>query len=338
MRVSDEVNQTVFDDEMLERVYFCPYCYNKDSNKEVSGVKDYFFEIWDGEFDFLRCLNCNALWMASRPQDKYVELAYEDYYTHDQTNRDDSRNANIFKNTLRDGYVRNQYGRKHGFLDSFCAAAYQALSPNLVDTRISYRFAPRAPCSILDFGCGGGHFLRKMRSLGNEVVGIDFDRVVIERLQEEGIEAFLIAELDWLLDNYRFDLIALGHVIEHIPNPGETIAKLAASLNEDGLIYIEAPNASATGLEIFGKYWRGLEAPRHFGVPSLKSLELVCNKAGLQIDGQFIPGHARRWVWEESLGAVPKNERASFEIACRQAPPETEANAEFLAVTARKPQ
>jgi 2-polyprenyl-3-methyl-5-hydroxy-6-metoxy-1,4-benzoquinol methylase len=44
--------------------------------------------------------------------------------------------------------------------------------------------------------------------------------------------------------NERFDLISLFHVLEHLPNPVQSLQAIASKLSRDGLLYIEVPNAT----------------------------------------------------------------------------------------------
>ncbi|HEX8852159.1 MAG TPA: class I SAM-dependent methyltransferase, partial [Pyrinomonadaceae bacterium] len=73
-----------------------------------------------------------------------------------------------------------------------------------------------------------------------------------------------------------YDVIALWHVVEHLPDPLETLAAAAARLNPGGLLVVAAPNPSAFQFRVLGRYWTHVDAPRHvFLIPSELLVERV---------------------------------------------------------------
>ena len=80
-----------------------------------------------------------------------------------------------------------------------------------------------------------------------------------------------------------FDHITLVHVLEHVPNPLDLLARLFAWLKPVGTLFVEPPNADATGPAILDQYWRGLEAPRHFALPTRGALTGALEHAGFAI-------------------------------------------------------
>lgn len=143
-----------------------------------------------------------------------------------------------------------------------------------------------------------------------------------------------VAQQPW---DGAFDHITLAHVLEHVPDPLGLLAEFFAWLKPGGTLFIEVPNADATGLAIFGRYWRGLEAPRHFTLPTQAALTGALIRAGFAIARQDVDPFVRGWMWEKSLSMCPKKEFAALKDAMHAAPPETPANAEFLTLVVRKP-
>jgi 2-polyprenyl-3-methyl-5-hydroxy-6-metoxy-1,4-benzoquinol methylase len=72
-----------------------------------------------------------------------------------------------------------------------------------------------------------------------------------------------------------YDVIALWHVIEHLPNPWVTLDAIVASLNPGGVLVIAAPNPDAFQFKILGRYWPHVDAPRHV---MLIPFKLIINK------------------------------------------------------------
>jgi SAM-dependent methyltransferase len=156
-------------------------------------------------------------------------------------------------------------------------------------------------------------------------------------LAQRGIaidDAATLADDQW---HEAFDHITLAHVLEHVPDPAALLRRLFGWLKPGGTLFIEVPNADATGLGIFGRYWRGLEAPRHFSLPSRASTVAALEREGFKLVRQHINNSARQRVWELSLGICPAENRAQVEAMIASAPNETEASAEFLTFVAQRP-
>lgn len=322
--------------DRLETVTCCPYCKSVKYTQSVDDVLDFFFASGEGRFSFVRCCDCNALWLQQRPSAEHIGHAYAQYYTHGQSESKQTGGLEAVKQRLRQAYANCKFGRSTGAADRLGAWLYKQMAPDTRDTDFSYRFAPPAPAKILDYGCGGGGYLRMMRKLGYDVYGVDFDPVVVTGLKQSGITTLFPDEMADDCWTGEFEFITLGHVIEHVTQPTALLLRLSNMLRPGGTLYLEAPNAQATGLDIFGRYWRGLEAPRHFAIPSADSLAHAFKAAGLTVIDRHVPGFARKVIWEESMKVVPKSEAAGIANLQEQAPTETYESAEYLAVLARK--
>jgi SAM-dependent methyltransferase len=103
---------------------------------------------------------------------------------------------------------------------------------------------------LLDFGCGNGAFLIEAARIGFEAVGVEPDpdtRAVAQ--QNSGCPVLSIEEV--ISSEQHFDVIHLGDVLEHLPNPAGTLRQLETLLNRDGVFFIEGPleeNASLVRL------------------------------------------------------------------------------------------
>jgi SAM-dependent methyltransferase len=83
--------------------------------------------------------------------------------------------------------------------------------------------------------------------------------------------------------NTKFDVIILSHVIEHLPDPYGLIKDLKNLCTSKGRVIITTPNAKSLCALIFGRYWRGLEPPRHFNIFTRESLIELLENSGYQI-------------------------------------------------------
>lgn len=136
---------------------------------------------------------------------------------------------------------------------------------------------------LLDFGCGGGFFLRICRALGAEVQGIEPSPHGAELTRKQGIPVFE-GTLDQFLEAHpgeRFDVITASHVIEHVPDPIRTLAGLRTLLAPDGYMTIAVPNAASTFALRLGAVWHNTDLPFHLHQFSPASMTQAAMRAGL---------------------------------------------------------
>lgn len=100
------------------------------------------------------------------------------------------------------------------------------------------------PNRILDFGASTGVLLKKFQEkFGSEVIGVEPDDAYRAYATKTGIKMY--NSLDGLLEvqNGKFDLVSLSHVLEHLKNPVGILKTIKSKLLvEDGLLLIEVPN------------------------------------------------------------------------------------------------
>lgn len=319
----------------LERCTQCLFCGSSKFQREYEAVRDLFFAADQGDFSYLRCQDCQSLWLETRPAGARLAKAYSSYYTHAEPRPAVTRTG--LKSLRWSGYVRSRFAAKSSLMDDLIAKGAQLAGLDNSYIEESYRFAPKAPAKILDYGCGSGEYLLLMQPLGYSVQGAEFDPHLLTELSHRGIKITDVTTIDEKQWDDQFDHITLSHVLEHVPNPQALLHRLARWLKPGGTLFVEVPSADATGLRIFNAYWRGLEAPRHFSLPSRAAIVAALEQTGLVLERQRISITARLFLWADSLKAVPVSDAPQFEAAIAAAPAETYDNAEFLTFVARKP-
>jgi len=95
--------------------------------------------------------------------------------------------------------------------------------------------------SVLDFGCGEGSFLIKIKDYAADIIGIELQESFIKNLSDKGISAYRC--LDSIPDE-SVDTIFLFHVFEHLPDPLSTISELKMKLKKGGVLVLEVPHAN----------------------------------------------------------------------------------------------
>ncbi len=264
----------------IEDIPFCPL---DGSAGEIylDSVLDIFFatpELWS----YRRHSLTGHLWLDRRPSEESFSEIYQNYYTHEGKNNQVQNNTNLWNRVSR--IILSQ---KLGYPKILNASIKERLMSRFPTMSTSaqlevFQISGNECGTLLDFGCGDGSFMEFMRSFGWAVYGIEPDSA---RSVADSRSKCVYQSIQDLVNNVdvKFDVIILSHVIEHLPDPYSLIKELKKLCTNKGRVIITTPNATSLGASIFGRYWRGLEPPRHFNIFTKKSLIEVLEKSGYQI-------------------------------------------------------
>jgi 2-polyprenyl-3-methyl-5-hydroxy-6-metoxy-1,4-benzoquinol methylase len=116
---------------------------------------------------------------------------------------------------------------------------------------------------VLDVGCSSGYLARPLAERGNTMVGIELDPEAA-RAAEEFCERVLVGDVETMelpLEPGSFDVVLGGDVIEHLRDPGATLARLRPFLRPGGRIVLSTPNIAnwAIRLSLLSGRWRYTE-------------------------------------------------------------------------------
>ncbi len=139
--------------------------------------------------------------------------------------------------------------------------------------RLIERF--KAGGSILDVGCASGAFLQVARGHGWRTFGVELNHELVKIGQRKtGIEIFNGRLEDANIPRASYDVVTMFDVIEHLPQPVNTLRIIHSILNDNGLLVINFPDAdSFTAIGLVGIWWFCLEDHLYyFGVPNLSLL------------------------------------------------------------------
>jgi SAM-dependent methyltransferase len=224
----------------LETMPACPVCGGQSARPT--------FAVEGLESRLLTCVGCGLGRLLPQPDPDQLRSFYPPEYYGD---------AGAKFSTLAELLVRVVAARRARFL---C----RGLSPG---------------ARVLDVGCGRGVLLSELADRGLEVHGLEVSEAAVVgadprtririawRLAEAGYPS------DW------FDRVVLWHVLEHLPDPRETLDEIRRILKPGGRVVVAVPNFSSLQARWAGPDWFHLDLPRHlfhFPLPALRRLLTDC--------------------------------------------------------------
>jgi SAM-dependent methyltransferase len=231
----------------------CPIC-DADHYQRIETARDRLLGI-PGEFQMVRCLECGGVYL--NPQPTTDEILH--YYPADY-----------------ESYAGARVDELSGL--QRLSVAYGLYKRRRAVTR--YVSAGR----LLEVGCATGAFLNTMRAAGDwEVYGVDISEHAVTYARERlGLNVFLgqLAEAQFPAD--YFDAVVMWDVLEHLPNPKAALGEVRRVLKDGGWLIFRVPNLDSWDAKLFGPYWAGFDAPRHFTTFSMATVRRLLEAVGFQ--------------------------------------------------------
>lgn len=265
----------------------CPLC-GQLGKPLYSDLKDQLFGA-PGIWQLAKCSErqCGLIWMDPMPLAEDLDKAYQSYYTHNchacESPKSLLKRAYI---AIKDNYLASRYGYHAGTKRGISSCLgwllyFFPIRRGGVDGEV--RCLPARPGGrLLDIGCGSGEWLAKMRGLGWEVRGLDFDAEAVAVAARRGLAVDHGSLEAMHYADESFDAITLNHVIEHLPDPLMTLVECYRILKPGGHLMVATPNSDSLGHLLFKKAWRGLETPRHLHLFNSKSMRASLKRAGFR--------------------------------------------------------
>lgn len=293
----------------LEAVPVCPLCGAAERSLAHSGLRDYFFESAPGSWSMYQCRQCESGYLDPRPNNQTISLAYRRYYTHQPYDSFPKGLRRVW-HALREDYLQAVFGvrSEHALWPGRWLLRLFPIGRRGLDAALARNLEPppMAGGRLLDVGCGNGNFIEFAQRAGWQAAGVDNDPVAVATARVRGLNV-VEGTLD-LLDGESacYDRITLSHVLEHVFDPWDMLARCHRLLKPGGVLWLETPNTNARGHSVFGPYWRGLEPPRHLQLFSRAPLRDKLVEFGfVDIEDRF-SSFATAAMWRESQEIMKK--------------------------------
>jgi SAM-dependent methyltransferase len=136
---------------------------------------------------------------------------------------------------------------------------------------------------FLDVGVANGGLAGVAMDFGFRAWGLDVHPAYADTVRRLGVEFLLGDMATYDFGEQRFDVIALGDVIEHVPDPHAVLARVTGILRPGGLIWLSTPNYEGVWTRALwdkDPMWKEGEHLHYF---CLRSLVRLLNDHGLRI-------------------------------------------------------
>jgi SAM-dependent methyltransferase len=151
------------------------------------------------------------------------------------------------------------------------------------------------PRTLLDYGCGGGAFIRRAIARGWNAQGFEPGRRGREACLRGGLE---VAERVEQLPEVQFSAVTLHHVFEHLQDHAAILKGIQRVLAPGGLLFIEVPNVRSLRARLstpwsirklrFDERHRAF--PIHLSYFDSRTLRHLLERSGWSVVNEFTAG------------------------------------------------
>lgn len=264
----------------------CDLC-GKDNPTVILRGKDLYNKL-PGEFKLVKCQECGFVYTNPRPYGEELSKYYPNeagYFVPTLPKEGpakDNKPMHVFRNKVLAAYMGYVHLTNVGFLEKLALFPLYVIKRRLwlIDGLPRYQKKGR----LLEIGCSYGSYLKEMKDLGWEVVGIEPKSEAAEFGNKElGVRIYNGGFDDTEIDE-KFDVIAMRMALEHFPSPSRALQKARRLLKEEGQLIIIIPDFSGIEYKLFRQYCYGLHLPAHLNQFTPLIISRYCQKYGFKID------------------------------------------------------
>ena len=138
---------------------------------------------------------------------------------------------------------------------------------------------------LLDLGCAYGFFLKEAAKRHFEILGIELAEDAAESCRQAGLNVLSgIADEANMTRIGEVDVITMFDVIEHLPQPRESLALCVRYLKPGGVIVITTGDFASLAARWAGSKWRLMTPPQHLWFFTKESLRRMATTLGLTME------------------------------------------------------
>jgi len=263
------------------------------------GLRDRHFGV-EGTWRIQQCPDCDRYWLDPTPGPGALQASYLDYYTHGEGDEAPAGFEPWLKRAVP--AARLGYADRASALSRLGGVLVSSFAPlRTIGERAVLWLSGSSRGRLLDVGCGSGELLVRMRDLGWQVAGVELDAEAarVARVRAGGAPVYqTVAEAG----EGRYDAVVLDHVLEHLPDAGETLRACRRALRPGGRLVLATPNPASAARERFGASWLHWDPPRHLELRGERALAKLVGESGLELERIFSCAGSAHFVWSASRG------------------------------------
>ena len=233
----------------METIDQCPLCRSTTSSVALTTID---YTVSREHFSIRECAVCGFHFTSPRPEQSAIGKYYlsEEYISH-------AAKATGVKDRIYHLVRRRAIRSKHKLIQKYHAAG-----------------------SVLDVGCGTGDFLAYVQGRGYSTVGVEVSPEARSIAAAKGLN---VAEtLESIPAKGQFELITMWHVLEHVPDPINTLEQLYERSTENVLLVIAVPDHASWDSGHYGAGWAAWDVPRHLSHFRREDMKLLFQKTGFE--------------------------------------------------------
>jgi 2-polyprenyl-3-methyl-5-hydroxy-6-metoxy-1,4-benzoquinol methylase len=235
-----------------------------------------------GWFNVVQCQDCGLVYLNPRPTAREMRRYYpaEQYFPYRKVVRQHG-----FVQSIRLGLKRVVLAEHKGYPRRRDLLGHPLPGARLVTGLLRGRFRGLPEYvrggKLLDVGCGSGNYLYSLSELGWDVYGVEVDAGAAGYARDQlglSVVSGTLEEADF--PDTFFHVVTMRQVLEHLPDPSDTLAEVHRVLKPGGRLMVEVPNIASLTAALFKSWWFNLDVPRHLYSFTPQTLEAMLKRGG----------------------------------------------------------
>ncbi|MEM7476272.1 MAG: class I SAM-dependent methyltransferase [Planctomycetota bacterium] len=290
----------------------CPLCKCRESTA-VCQIADPTYGV-EGSFQVVHCRECRHLFLNPRPSDSSLMDCYPQNYAPYELGTNDEAAISADARTTANAATTPDVDPTAGGQDENGQSEPQQSAPpwrrvlRVIPGLRSFLFwlgqehatvLPSPPSSgkarLLEIGCAHGGYLERAKEAGWTVDGVEPNEAAAKTARNRGLQVASGFLHESEIGKDQRECVVMWMVLEHVPDPKETLERISEILDEGGTLVFSVPNAATWERWLFGRFWLGYDAPRHLQVFSAKSVSRLLRDCGFSEIRIIHQANSRYW-------------------------------------------